>query len=105
LTLCASLGTKDVFITPLGKKDQAHAAKMKWARDLNSDHLAMMNAYNAWQEVTMMDPNRSFTFSETNFLSRQTLENIKRAKSQLLSLLEKSGVVPKDPTPYHIRQA
>ncbi|KAG0343734.1 hypothetical protein BG004_005039 [Podila humilis] len=107
LTLCASLGTKDVFVSPLMKKEQADRAKMKWAKDLNSDHLAMMNAYNAWQEVLTTastqyertgerdDPNRaSFNFTDQNFLSRQALENVKRAKTQLLGLLEKAGVVP-----------
>ncbi|KAG9321747.1 hypothetical protein KVV02_006747 [Mortierella alpina] len=107
LTLCASLGTKDVFVSPMMKKEQADRAKMKWAKDLNSDHLAMMNAYNAWQEVltqasTQMertgergDPNRAaFNFTDQNFLSRQALENVKRAKTQLLGLLEKAGVVP-----------
>lgn len=80
---------------------------MKWTKDLNSDHLAMMNAYNAWndvltQAVTRMertgergDPTRaSFNFTDENFLSRQALENVKRAKTQLLGLLEKAGVVP-----------
>ncbi|GJJ76914.1 tetratricopeptide repeat protein 7 [Entomortierella parvispora] len=107
LTLCASLGTKDVFVSPLMKKEQADAAKMKWAKELNSDHLAMMNAYNAWQEVITRamtlsertgergDPTRaSFNFTDQNFLSRQALENVKRAKTQLLGLLEKAGVVP-----------
>ncbi|KAG0072826.1 hypothetical protein BGZ93_001991 [Podila epicladia] len=107
LTLCASLGTKDVFVSPLMKKEQADRAKMKWAKDLNSDHLAMMNAYNAWQEVLTAastqyertgereDPTRaSFNFTDQNFLSRQALENVKRAKTQLLGLLEKAGVVP-----------
>ncbi|KAF8936556.1 P-loop containing nucleoside triphosphate hydrolase protein [Dissophora ornata] len=107
LTLCASLGTKDVFVSPLMKKEQADRAKMKWAKDLNSDHLAMMNAYNAWNDVlsqatTQMertgergDPSRaSFNFTDQNFLSRQALENVKRAKTQLLGLLEKAGVVP-----------
>ncbi|KAG0216419.1 hypothetical protein BGX28_002889 [Mortierella sp. GBA30] len=107
LTLCASLGTKDVFVSPQMKKEQADRAKMKWAKDLNSDHLAMMNAYNAWQEVLMQattqmertgergDPTRaSFNFTDQNFLSRQALENVKRAKTQLLGLLEKAGVVP-----------
>ncbi|KAF9173587.1 hypothetical protein BGX21_006665 [Mortierella sp. AD011] len=107
LTLCASLGTKDVFVSPQMKKEQADRAKMKWAKDLNSDHLAMMNAYNAWNEVltqaaTQMertgergDPTRaSFNFTDQNFLSRQALENVKRAKTQLLGLLEKAGVVP-----------
>ncbi|KAI1319375.1 hypothetical protein EDD11_004241 [Mortierella claussenii] len=107
LTLCASLGTKDVFVSPLMKKEQADRAKMKWAKDLNSDHLAMMNAYNAWNEVLLQastqmertgergDPTRaSFNFTDQNFLSRQALENVKRAKTQLLGLLEKAGVVP-----------
>ncbi|KAF9185442.1 hypothetical protein BGZ51_002669 [Haplosporangium sp. Z 767] len=107
LTLCASLGTKDVFVSPLMKKEQADRAKMKWAKDWNSDHLAMMNAYNAWHEVLTLamtqmdrtgergDPTRaSFNFTDQNFLSRQALENVKRAKTQLLGLLEKAGVVP-----------
>ncbi|KAK3811164.1 MAG: P-loop containing nucleoside triphosphate hydrolase protein [Benniella sp.] len=107
LTLCASLGTKDVFVSPMSKKEQADGAKMKWAKDLNSDHLAMMNAYNAWNDVltqaaTRMertgergDPTRaSFNFTDDNFLSRQALENVRRAKTQLLGLLEKAGVVP-----------
>ncbi|KAF9107310.1 hypothetical protein BGX29_006674 [Mortierella sp. GBA35] len=107
LTLCASLGTKDIFVSPLMRKEQADRAKMKWAKELNSDHLAMMNAYNAWQDVmsqamTQMertgergDPTRaSFNFTDANFLSRQALDNVKRAKTQLLGLLEKAGVVP-----------
>ncbi|KAK5821273.1 P-loop containing nucleoside triphosphate hydrolase protein [Linnemannia elongata] len=107
LTLCASLGTKDIFVSPLMRKEQADRAKMKWAKELNSDHLAMMNAYNAWQDVMTQamtqlertgergDPTRaSFAFTDQNFLSRQALDNVKRAKTQLLGLLEKAGVVP-----------
>ncbi|KAG0369552.1 P-loop containing nucleoside triphosphate hydrolase protein [Gamsiella multidivaricata] len=117
LTLCASLGTKDVFVSPLMKKEQADRAKMKWAKDLNSDHLAMMNAYNAWNDVltqaaTQMertgergDPTRaSFNFTDQNFLSRQALENVKRAKAQLLGLLEKSGVVASLPYQARLQQ-
>ncbi|KAF9428302.1 hypothetical protein BGZ94_002850 [Podila epigama] len=112
LAQLTSLGALDrnERLTPLGRvlaTLPADRAKMKWAKDLNSDHLAMMNAYNAWQEVLSAastqyertgereDPNRvSFNFTDQNFLSRQALENVKRAKTQLLGLLEKAGVVP-----------
>ncbi|KAG0241958.1 hypothetical protein BGW41_005123 [Actinomortierella wolfii] len=94
LTLCASLGTKDVFVSPPLRKEQADRAKMRWAKDLRSDHLAMMNAYNTWVEMLREEPQRVFDFTEDNYLSRLALENIRRAKAQLLSLLEKSGVVP-----------
>ncbi|KAG0267920.1 hypothetical protein DFQ27_007902 [Actinomortierella ambigua] len=94
LTLCASLGTKDVFVSPPLRKEQADRAKMRWSKDLRSDHLAMMNAYNTWVEMLREEPQRVYEFTDDNYLSRLALENIRRAKAQLLSLLEKSGVVP-----------
>ncbi|KAF9972451.1 hypothetical protein BGZ73_004433 [Actinomortierella ambigua] len=94
LTLCASLGTKDVFVSPPLRKEQADRAKMRWSKDLRSDHLAMMNAYNTWVEMLREEPQRVYEFTDDNYLSRLALENIRRAKAQLLNLLEKSGVVP-----------
>ncbi|CAG8433761.1 11082_t:CDS:2 [Ambispora gerdemannii] len=96
LTIAASMGSKSPFFSPPGLKQQSDAIKMYWARGQSSDHFAVLNAYKAWYEIHSAGKvSETFKFCSDNFLSRNGLQNIERIKTQLLNLLERSGVVPR----------
>lgn len=101
LTIAASMASKDPFVAPALAKREADEKKAEFARrrggSTESDHLAVLNAYNAWYEIQSQrrfhEANR---FCMDSFLAKSGLTNIERVKVQLLDLLEKAGIVPRE---------
>ena len=94
LTLAAALGTKGPFVSPLDKRDEADAAKKACARGSESDHLAVVFAYEGWRRAREAGGRAAErAFIEDNFLSWRALGEIEDARRQLRSLLRSSGLL------------
>ena len=48
LTIAACMSYRSPFMSPFGKRDEAMKKKLQYAVR-NSDHLAVLRAYKAWQ--------------------------------------------------------
>ena len=50
LTVAAAISSRSPFVSPLERREAADAAKRGFARE-QSDHLAVMAAYQAWRDA------------------------------------------------------
>lgn len=89
LTIAATLSTRTPFLSPLSRREEADAAKMRFACGM-SDHLTMLRAYNEWDSL---NGDAKFAFCRENFLGVRTLQAIGGLKRQLLELLNDAGFV------------
>ncbi|XP_074635335.1 ATP-dependent DNA/RNA helicase DHX36-like isoform X1 [Acropora palmata] len=89
LTVASVLGFKDPFVSPLGKQKEAERARAYFAGDTRSDHLALLRAFQGWEQASRGGREREFCWR--NFLSGNTMKMIKDMKQQFSSLLRDIG--------------
>ena len=65
-------GFKSPFVAPFEKRDQAKAAKMRFATE-KSDLLTTVKMFNAWLDVRRNGKSAERRFCEENFVSMTTL--------------------------------
>ncbi|CAG8746241.1 11284_t:CDS:2, partial [Racocetra fulgida] len=95
LTIGASMASKNPFLSPPYAKDLADEIRFYWSQGLACDHFAVLNVYKAWYEIHSSGALQAANkFCSDNLLSRPCLQTIEQIKLQLLSLLERAGVVP-----------
>ncbi|KAL4238484.1 ATP-dependent RNA helicase [Mactra antiquata] len=95
LTIAACLSFKSPFVSPFGKKVEATEKKLTFAAG-NSDHLTMLNAYNAWKDARKNGHQESYRFCQDNFLSKRSLEMLCSMKQQFVELLSDIGFVKEE---------
>ncbi|XP_071858934.1 3'-5' RNA helicase YTHDC2 isoform X1 [Bombus fervidus] len=93
LTIVCSLAYKDPFILPLqpSQKRAATAARKRFATNTYSDHMAVLRAFQGWQNARASGKER--TFCEQNFISAAVMEMVVGMRTQLLGQLRASGFV------------
>jgi ATP-dependent RNA helicase DHX57 len=90
LTIAAVLGGRSPFVAPLEKRDEADAAKRAFAED-QSDHLATLNAFDAWTDAKKLGKAAEMAFTRENFLSFRALEGVADLRNQFAQLLQEAG--------------
>ncbi|XP_058802903.1 3'-5' RNA helicase YTHDC2-like [Phymastichus coffea] len=93
LTIVCSLAYKDPFVTPYqpSKKQSAKLARKEFAANTYSDHMAVLRAFQIWQNARANGWERSFC--EKNFISAAVMEMVVGMRTQLLGQLRASGFV------------
>ena len=94
VTMSAILSTKSPFVSPQEKREEAKQARMRFSRG-NGDLLADLRAFQTWED--MVYNNRASmreiqAFCDSNFLSRQTLNDISATRMQHYSALTEIGI-------------
>jgi len=98
LTLAASLQSRNPFVSPLDKREEANKMRLSFAEKVVSksvglsDHLGVLRAYQEWDKLSPFGDER-FDFCQTNFLSIKTLQGMADLKRQLLEILSEAGFV------------
>lgn len=84
---------RDPFILPLqpSQKRAATAARKRFATNTYSDHMAVLRAFQGWQNARASGKER--TFCEQNFISAAVMEMVVGMRTQLLGQLRASGFV------------
>ncbi|GBG82962.1 hypothetical protein CBR_g36488 [Chara braunii] len=95
LTIAAGLAYKDPFVLPMTKREEADEAKASFAGDSQSDHFALLCAYDEWQKVRRDGKNVAQTFCWQNFLSMPTLQMMEDMRQQFVDLLSQFGFMDK----------
>ena len=90
LTIAAALASRSPFMSPMERREQADESRRSFGMGLQSDHLAVMLAY---QEFDKREHSR-FDFARDRFLSIRTLQSIGQLKRQLLEALSQAGMCP-----------
>ncbi|KAL2644845.1 hypothetical protein R1flu_012432 [Riccia fluitans] len=107
LTVAACLSHKSPFISPQDQREAAERAKQALVSDnekegvggnvasgQQSDHLAMVAAYNGWSTLASLKGSRAARdFCTNNFLSVSTLIMIRDMRNQFASLLADIGFI------------
>uniref|UniRef100_A0A8D8YRQ8 Probable ATP-dependent RNA helicase YTHDC2 n=1 Tax=Cacopsylla melanoneura TaxID=428564 RepID=A0A8D8YRQ8_9HEMI len=93
LTIVASLAYRDPFVIPMRASDKCAARNERklLAGNSASDHMALLRAFQAWQEARARKQQHQFCSSR--FISAGTMEMIVATRCQLLSQLRASGYV------------
>lgn len=95
VSIAAILSTKSPFVSPPDKRDDAKAAKMRFARPGDGDLLADLRALAEW-DAMMRDPavpqHRVRAWCGDNFLSWPALNDIASTRAQFFSALGEMGV-------------
>jgi len=91
LTIAAVLGSRSPFLSPLEMREEADEAKMQFSDNDFSDHLTILNAYNAWREAKNNGKNFEKDFCRDNFLSMKGLYGIAEQRTQFVKLLREAG--------------
>lgn len=93
LTIVCSLAYKDPFILPAqpSQKRAAMISRKKFAAGTYSDHMAVLRAFQSWQNARASGWER--VFCEKYFISAPVMEMVIGMRTQLLGQLRASGFV------------
>lgn len=91
MTIVAGLSVRDPFLMPFDKKDLAESAKAQFSSRDNSDHLALLRAFDGWKAAERQQSGHEYCWR--NFLSSQTLRAIDSLRKQFYHLLRDGGLV------------
>ncbi|KAK4138031.1 P-loop containing nucleoside triphosphate hydrolase protein [Trichocladium antarcticum] len=95
VTIAAILSSKSPFVSPGERRDEAKAAKMRFARG-DGDLLTDLRAYQEW-DAQMADrsvqQHRVRAWCADNFLSFPTLSDIASTRTQYYSALAEMGII------------
>ena len=90
LTICAALSDRAPFTSNMENRDDAEDSKSSWdLEDGYSDHLAIVGAYDAWEQVCSKGNDNSFC--RENYLSKPTLINMRDLRKQFRQILKDAG--------------
>jgi len=96
LILGASAGGRDVFVNPPERRQEATRARHSFTKGTGSDHMAVINAYQAWREVRDRDGQyAAHRFAEQNFLHRGSLKVLDQTAMQVQDILSDIGIIPR----------
>ncbi|KAH7302390.1 hypothetical protein KP509_23G070100 [Ceratopteris richardii] len=94
LTIAAGLSLRDPFVSPFDKRDMADRKRFDFGVSCCSDHIAYVNAYNAWRQAKVQG--NAMDFCWENFLSSQTLEAMHSLRKQFRELIKEAGFLSSD---------
>jgi ATP-dependent RNA helicase DHX57 len=96
LTIAAILTGRSPFVSPREKREEAREARLSFSNG-HGDLLLDMAAYDSWTEKSTVLKYRDLqSWCAEKFLSHQILRDISSTKSQLISSLKDTSVIPMD---------
>lgn len=96
LILAAASTSKDPFLSPHDKREEAQRVRAKWAMGTASDHAALINAFQEWRRLRLLGrwaPQTDKEFAFENYMHHNTLLHIAKTADQILDTLEESGII------------
>ncbi|CAM6128719.1 unnamed protein product [Calypogeia fissa] len=94
VTIAAALSGRTPFLSPMEKREEASAARLRLAGTSKSDHLTIVSAYNGWLSARQEGRNAESNYCTSNFLSRETLVGIEASRQDFLKILADIGFLP-----------
>ena len=93
LTISCTLAYRSPFVLPVepGAKRAADAARRRLASNTGSDHMAVLRAFQEWQQARMEGRERAWCAH--NMVSSSTMEMVVGMRNQVLGQLRASGFV------------
>ena len=104
LIIAAALSYRSPFVAPFGKRDEAKKKKIHFSQR-NSDHIAILRAYQGWFAACKLGGKSGYVFAQENYLSFKTLQMLANMKHQFTELLSGIGFVGKDITVKRLERA
>ncbi|KAL3690222.1 hypothetical protein R1sor_016531 [Riccia sorocarpa] len=91
LTIASALSGRSPFMSPQDKRDEAAAAKLRFALGSKSDHMTVVAAYNGWLSAKREGRSAEMNFCSANYLSRETLAGIEASRQDFIKILTDIG--------------
>lgn len=73
LTIAAAMSCRGPFLSPLSKRQEAQAAKMRFAQH-QSDLLTIVRAFDSWRAAGAGGSSQQYRFCDANFVSNRTMQ-------------------------------
>ncbi|KAL2610391.1 hypothetical protein R1flu_028964 [Riccia fluitans] len=91
LTIASALSGRSPFMSPQDKRDEAAAAKLRFAGGSKSDHMTVVAAYSGWLSARKEGRSAEMNFCSSNYLSRETLVGIEASRLDFIKILTDIG--------------
>ena len=96
LILGAASAERNLFITPLENRIEAHAAKSSFMEGSGSDHIALLNAVRELRRYRDEEGSGSMRrFGMSNYLHLNAFKSIDGTAQQILDILVEAGLIPR----------
>ena len=97
LTIAAAMSTRSPFVSPLDKRDEADALRKKVYGTEQSDLLASLRGFDAWQRAREEAGwAGAREIARDHFMSMRSMESIEQARRQFRTLLEDARLVARN---------
>ena len=83
LVIAAALSLRTPFLEPFEKRDEARAARRRFAAETRSDHLALLRVYEAYRKASARGAASAREFCRGHFLSAETLGSMEQVSVRL----------------------
>lgn len=97
VVLGAAHNERNMFYRPLGLREPADEARLFFARESGSDHIAMLNAVREMRRESMNGPHRQWAVSKEKFISINTYKTIQNTARQIEGILVDAGLIQPNP--------
>jgi len=95
-TIAAAMSFKSPFVSPMDRRDEADAARRSFAGNDQSDHLALLRAYEQWEEARDSGKGAEREFCRRKFVSRATMRMLCSLREQFARNLQAIGFLPRE---------
>lgn len=98
IILGAAAGGREIFVSPLERRQEANRARASFVRNTGSDHMATITAYKEWRTIRDRDGQyAAHRFAEENFLHRGGLKVLDQTAKQIEDILGEIGIIRRVP--------
>lgn len=94
LTIVAAISYKSPFVVPIGKRQEADAARFGF-KAVGSDLITIVKCYSAWETACIRGKSVASNFCRRNFLSESTFNSLKAMREDLRRSIASVGLCPK----------
>lgn len=90
----AAASERALFVQPLGKRQQAQAAKQRFAGSSGSDHIAIFNAVREMRRRDQSGDRTLYAFAVDNFIHFGAYKSITSTVQQIVGILANACLIP-----------
>ena len=102
IILGAASGERPLFMQPLDSRAEAAKAKLSFAKDSASDHIALLNATDELRRINNEHGESAMkTFAHHRFLGSNSFKTIDATAKQILEILVEAGLMPRSDSTQH----
>lgn len=97
VVLGAAVSERDLFVRPIQAREESYKAKLSFAQDSGSDHIAILNAIREMREKGLEGFFKQKNFGHQNYIHLGSYKTIENTARQIEDILVDAGIIPRTP--------